>query len=206
MNYIINKITDIKDIPRLWISKYKKWSGAVAMVIVDDSIVLIKRSNSMPSHAGQLGFFGGHKKENEVSPLETSLREFQEESGLDSSMLEFISYIEPVYTSGRKIIVPVLFRCKLSQKDFGDNIISNGEWDNFVFIKIESLMNKKLWKKAKLISDIEHNMYFFPLIAANSSFYKELSKEENPILWGASAKMILNLFKYHTDFDKNSEN
>ena len=35
------------------------WSGAVNMVFVEDSILLIKRTDDMPSHKGQVGFLEG---------------------------------------------------------------------------------------------------------------------------------------------------
>ena len=34
----------------------------------------------MPSHKGQVGFMGGHKHEREDDPIQTALRELEEES------------------------------------------------------------------------------------------------------------------------------
>jgi mannose-6-phosphate isomerase class I len=37
----------------------KNWTGAVCMVCVENTIIYIKRSETMPTHKGQIAFIGG---------------------------------------------------------------------------------------------------------------------------------------------------
>ena len=49
-----------------------KWSGAVLFLVVEEKLVFIKRSETMPTHRGQIGFMGGHKLSDESNPFETA--------------------------------------------------------------------------------------------------------------------------------------
>ena len=49
----------------------------------DLEILLTKRSNNLKNHPGQIAFPGGKKDKSDSSPIETALRETQEEVGLN---------------------------------------------------------------------------------------------------------------------------
>ena len=53
----------------------------------DLEILLTKRSNSLKNHPGQIAFPGGKKDQIDSSPIETALRETQEEVGLKSKKM-----------------------------------------------------------------------------------------------------------------------
>ena len=44
------------------------WQGVVLLILFQHRILLIKRSEEVPSHKGQLAFMGGHKIESETDP------------------------------------------------------------------------------------------------------------------------------------------
>ncbi|MCB0745020.1 MAG: NUDIX domain-containing protein [Ignavibacteriae bacterium] len=180
------------------------WSGAVTVLIVEDSILFIRRSESMPTHKGQIGFMGGHKHKGENSPIETAKREFEEESGLGAENLNVLGLLDPVITSRGKIIIPVIARGDFSKEHILSNATSNGEWDNLIFAPKKYLSSQNIWSKGQYIVEKQYSVYFAPL-ALNICHY--LYPETNPyLLWGASAKMILNFFKYDVSCDKNLKN
>ncbi len=83
------------------------WSGAVVFLFVGEYVLFIKRSETMPSHRGQIAFVGGHRQGNET-PEETARREFEEETGLDASLIQIRGYLDIVKTSTRSKICPVV--------------------------------------------------------------------------------------------------
>ena len=172
-----------------------QWSGAVNFLFVEDRILLIKRSNEMPSHRGQIGFFGGHKTNSEVEPVQTAKREFTEESGINGDELEFLGLHQPVRTSHSRLIVPALCKYKGSVDQFLNKALSNGEWSDLVAVEIQALQKNNLWTKAQAYSaSREFEFYFFPLLFEYSQYQnKDIAVPYT--LWGASAKMILNFFK-----------
>lgn len=171
------------------------WSGAVNMIFVEDCMLLIKRSDEMPSHKGQVGFLGGHKHRGELEPRVTGFRELEEESGIDSSEFEFMGLADPVYTSQKRVIIPVVSRYKLSKVDLITKMISNGEWSDFILTELSYLQNPQNWHLAKMYSKREFNIYFVPLTQCSSTYHPTGAGIADYLLWGATAKMIWNFFK-----------
>ena len=58
-------------------------SSAVQTVHPALDVLLIRRSNALRHHAGQIAFPGGGREENDADLGETALREAEEETGLD---------------------------------------------------------------------------------------------------------------------------
>ncbi len=168
------------------------WSGAVVFLIVEDSILFIKRSEEMPSHKGQIAFFGGHRQDGELEPKETAFREFEEESGISSNQLKFLGLAHGVRTSRNRIIISVVCRFNGSKQEFLKRATSNGEWTELILTKIGDLENKLFWKKALI--NKSYYTYFFPLNHYNS-LSTAASERFAFVLWGATAKMILLFFK-----------
>lgn len=171
----------------------ESWSGAVNIVIVENHIAFIRRSDEMPSHKGQIGFFGGHK-ESEESPVITAVRETEEESFIKRECLEVIGMIEPVYTNKMQLIIPVVTRYNGNISEFLNQAISNGEWSDLILAPIEELKNISRWQHAQIVIEEKRSVYFLPLDTLGCHYHPENSNTEF-VLWGASAKMIWNFFK-----------
>ncbi len=163
------------------------------MLVVDGHFVLIRRSYSMPTHKGQIGFIGGHRQADELNPYDTAKREFFEESGFNRDKLSFLGLVEPVYTVRMKLIIPVVAEFNGTIKEFIKNIESNGEWENLVLVPIEHLENSKMWTKG-MSRDRHAAVFFHPLLTSICTYYRK-PKKVAYVLWGASAKMIVNFFK-----------
>ncbi|MGO9361018.1 MAG: CoA pyrophosphatase [Xanthobacteraceae bacterium] len=63
------------------------------------TVLLTQRAAHLNDHAGQISFPGGKIDPTDASPLETALREAEEEIGLDRSFIEPIGYLD-VYATG----------------------------------------------------------------------------------------------------------
>lgn len=72
-------------------------------------MVLVARPAHLRRHPGQIGFPGGAREKDDLSPVDTALREASEEVGLDASKVDVLGLLplEFAYTSDFSI-VPVL--------------------------------------------------------------------------------------------------
>lgn len=72
-------------------------------------VLLTKRTDDMPTHAGQVCFPGGRFHEEDASFTATALREFEEETGIARSLVEVAGYLEPFETAvSGFLILPVV--------------------------------------------------------------------------------------------------
>jgi len=86
-------------------------SAAVLVPLINHpkaTILLTKRSSSLPDHAGQVAFPGGQMEPGDVYPEDTALREAQEEVGLDPSKIELIGRLSPRQTGTGFHVIPVV--------------------------------------------------------------------------------------------------
>jgi 8-oxo-dGTP pyrophosphatase MutT (NUDIX family) len=175
-----------------------EWVGAVNFVFVQDYIFLILRSDTMPSHAGQIAFVGGHRHSDEIHPLTTAKREFEEETGMNSDILKDLTILEPVVTSKLQQIYPVVSWVDMDPLVFIDSVESNGEWSNAYLAKAEYIFNTDHWSRGRMHRGRTYDVYFCP-IPKSEVLEKSPDNDIKVILWGATAKIIWNFFKIHID-------
>lgn len=72
-------------------------------------LLLTKRTDAMPTHAGQVSFPGGKTEPGDPHPAATALREAQEEVGLDPRVVEVVGQLDdcPTFVS-HYVITPVV--------------------------------------------------------------------------------------------------
>ena len=71
-------------------------------------VLLTRRSESMPSHKGQISFPGGRREEKDESAAAAAKREAQEEAGIPPSAVEVIGYLDDYPTITRYMVTPVV--------------------------------------------------------------------------------------------------
>jgi len=89
--------------------------AAVLVPVVDHSeptVLLTQRAQHLPDHPGQISFPGGKIDKTDTSPLESALREAEEEIGLDRSHVTPIGYLDVYMTTLGYRIVPTIARVK----------------------------------------------------------------------------------------------
>jgi 8-oxo-dGTP pyrophosphatase MutT (NUDIX family) len=93
--------------------------GALAAVLAalyeDDAgdvrLVLTKRPDTMPTHAGHISFPGGRAHPTDSGPVDTALREAHEEVGIERDRVEILGFLTPIDTVEFKPwVVPVVGR------------------------------------------------------------------------------------------------
>lgn len=170
-----------------------EWKGAVLFLCNGESVFFIKRSEFMPSHAGQIAFFGGHRHAGEVTPWEVAQREFEEETSLNREVISFLGYLPVVLTSRGQTIVPVVASLKISTEEFFHKVKSNGEWDDILIYPWKELIVEESWEFAWRNGETKTPVMFHTI---HSGCYITHKDNERPhILWGATATMVWSLLK-----------
>ncbi len=72
------------------------------------TILLTRRSDSLPVHKGQISFPGGRVEEDDVDDVETALRETEEEIGLGRDLVEVIGRLDTYTTRTGFEVTPVV--------------------------------------------------------------------------------------------------
>jgi 8-oxo-dGTP pyrophosphatase MutT (NUDIX family) len=89
--------------------------AAVLIPVVDHAqptVLLTQRAAHLNDHAGQISFPGGKIDPTDASPLDTALREAEEEVGLDRSFIDPIGYLDLYATSFGFRILPTVARVR----------------------------------------------------------------------------------------------
>jgi len=89
--------------------------AAVLVPVVDHpepTVLLTQRSAHLPDHPGQVSFPGGKIDQSDAHPLDSALREAEEEIGLERGHVEPLGYLDLYMTTLGYRIVPVIARVK----------------------------------------------------------------------------------------------
>ncbi len=155
--------------------------AAVLIPVVDHpqpTVLLTQRSPHLSSHAGQIAFPGGKIDATDASPLETALREAEEEIGLDRSFVDPIGYLDVYGTAFGFRILPTVARVKpgFSLK------INHGEVDDAFEVPLSFLMNPA-----------NHQLHSKEFRGMERSYYAMPFAER--YIWGATAGMLRILYE-----------
>jgi 8-oxo-dGTP pyrophosphatase MutT (NUDIX family) len=86
--------------------------AAILLPIIEreePSILLTKRSDNMPTHAGQISFPGGRVHPGDSSLVDTALRELEEETGIRREFVAVAGFLDPYETvNSGFMILPVV--------------------------------------------------------------------------------------------------
>ncbi|HXH75558.1 MAG TPA: NUDIX domain-containing protein [Bacteriovoracaceae bacterium] len=172
-----------------------EWKGAVLFLCDDKNVYLIKRSEEMPTHGGQMAFLGGHKHINEISPWEVAQREFEEETSSSRTILEFLGYLPVVMTARLQPIIPVMARLTIPAEQFLNEAKSNGEWVDIVAYPWERLLIANHWEFAWRNGHTRSPVMFHTIKA--KTFESPNGHEHPHLLWGATAGMIWDFLRLY---------
>ena len=102
-------------------------------------ILLTKRSTKLKNHPGQIAFPGGKKEKFDGSPIETALRETEEEVGLSQHLVEIIASLPTHKTATGFIIKPYI---GIISQPF-EETLRCGEVDEIFTVPFDHILNKK---------------------------------------------------------------
>ena len=141
-------------------------------------ILLTKRSINLKNHPGQIAFPGGKKENFDISPIETALRETEEEIGLDRNLVEIIASLPTHKTATGFIIKPYI---GIISQPF-EETLSCGEVDEIFTVPFDHILNRENFSiQTRKWNGTQRKYYIIPY----GPFY----------VWGATARILLNLSK-----------
>ncbi len=155
--------------------------AAVLVGVVDHplpTVVLTQRAAHLNDHAGQISFPGGKIDATDASPLETALREAEEEIGLERQFIEPIGYLDLYGTSFGFRILPTVARIRP-----GFSLrINHAEVDDAFEVPLPFLMDPTNHQMhSKEFRGVQRNFYAMPY--------------EERYIWGATAGILRVLYE-----------
>lgn len=173
------------------------WNSAVVMLLKDDEVIFIQRSWDVPRHRGQVASFGGMREAGENHPVDVATREFEEETSLSATKLDFLGIIPPVLTGSSVPVVPVIAKSDHSWKEL-EQMKSNGEWDVCFSVKLGFLLDLNAWSYANRIgTETNGSLLYRTLLREECRF---IAGEEGALrnyihLWGVTARTTWNMLR-----------
>lgn len=155
--------------------------AAVLIGVVDHqepTVLLTQRSAHLNDHAGQIAFPGGKIDATDTSPLDTALREAEEEIGLDRSFIDPVGYLDLYGTSFGFRILPTVARVKPGFK----LTINHSEVDDAFEVPLAFLMNPA-----------NHQVHSREFRGMERSYYAMPFAER--YIWGATAGILRVLYE-----------
>jgi 8-oxo-dGTP pyrophosphatase MutT (NUDIX family) len=143
------------------------------------TVLLTQRTEHLSNHGGQVSFPGGRAEELDSSPIETALRETEEEIGLSRHHVEIIGILPDHVTASAYIVTPVV---ALVTPPF-ELVAESNEVAEIFEVPLAFLMD-----------GVNHQRMSFDLPGGEGrrSFYA--MPYERFFIWGATAGMLRNLF------------
>ena len=155
--------------------------AAVLIPVVDHpqpTVLLTQRAAHLNDHAGQISFPGGKIDATDASPLETALREAEEEVGLSREYIEPIGYLDLYGTSFGFRILPTVARVR---PGFELNI-NHSEVDDAFEVPLAFLMDPA-----------NHQVHSREFRGMERSYYAMPFAER--YIWGATAGILRILYE-----------
>jgi 8-oxo-dGTP pyrophosphatase MutT (NUDIX family) len=140
------------------------------------SVLLTQRTDSLPTHAGQISFPGGKMEAGDPDPVATALREAREEIGLDPRFVETLGYLDAYRTGTGYRIFPVV---ALIREGFGLALDANEVADTFE-VPLAFLMDER-----------NHETHVRSWHGAERRFYA--IPFQGRYIWGATAGIMKNM-------------
>lgn len=158
-------------------------AAVLAPLYEDDSglvrVVLTKRPDTMPTHAGHIALPGGRPQPGDDGPVGTAVREAHEEVGIEPGQVDVLGFLPAVDTvEFGLLVVPVVARIRPPV----ELVPSEREVAKVYTPHLEDLADESNWWH---VPGIGWKVWYYDL--------------EGDILWGATAKMIRMLLGLQTE-------
>jgi len=150
----------------------------------DIRLLLTLRSNSLPTHKGQISFPGGHIEVGEL-PEQAALREAFEETGLNPELPEIIGRLSDLYVPPSKsIVTPIVAYIP----DYPEFIPNKNEVDEIIFSSLCIINNPENFRLEKW----QFGAYLVDVPWWDIGHHTPL--------WGATAMIVSELMELYNEF------
>lgn len=138
-------------------------------------LILTKRHQKLPNHAGEICFPGGFWESSDKSLLETATREAAEEISLKTEAVKYIGALPPVATKNAVVIFPFLAEVPLPYS-FS---LNTAEVEKVIHLPVPTLLERGIETVTVHIGGLQ-------IVCPGLHF-------EGELIWGATAKILLQL-------------
>ncbi|KAI3765926.1 hypothetical protein L2E82_15973 [Cichorium intybus] len=107
----------------------------------DIFVILTQRSSKLSSHAGEVSLPGGRTDEEDTDDIQTALREAEEEIGLDPTLVDVVTVLDPFVTKKNVTVVPVMGI--LWDKQSFNPVPNAGEVESIFYAPLEMFLKDK---------------------------------------------------------------
>ncbi len=157
--------------------------SAVLLPIIlspEPQLILVKRSEQLNKHAGQIAFPGGKRESQDHSLIETALRETQEEIALSREYINIHGELNRRITRYGLQVLPVIASV---DNTFDLSLLTPdaSEIDNILIISFADLINPKY--QTQHIVKFQQTKFSFPAITI-----------ENQTIWGLTHFILTDFF------------
>lgn len=161
----------------------ESWRMAAVLVPVlarkpEVTVLLTLRTSHLKAHGGQIAFPGGKIEECDATPVETALREAEEETGIPRELVTPISLLDLHNTGTGFRIIPVL---SLVDPGF-EPVLHPGEVEEVFEVPLSFLMAEE-----------NHQKHYREWKGMRVLFYA--IEYERHFIWGATAAILRNLYE-----------
>lgn len=172
-----------------------EWNARLAAVLIpllnEDGqwkILFTRRTEHLDSHQGQVSFPGGAVEPEDEGPQAAALRETEEEIGISASQIEVLGRLDSLLTVTRFQIIPIVGKIPWPT----ELSINKLEVARVFSVPMDWLNDQKnvelRWREFPL-SDRPIGVYYF-------------KPYQGEIIWGATARLTLNLLSVLNNLDK----
>lgn len=147
-------------------------------------LAFIRRASTLRAHRGEIAFPGGAVDPTDVSPIETAMREAQEEIGLDPSRVEVLGIMQPVFTVvSNFLITPVV---AYLPEGPGALQLQTSEVAEILLLPLQGLADPTIFHTEEWMRDsMQRTVYFY-----DYGSYR---------IWGATARILNALLQLLND-------
>jgi 8-oxo-dGTP pyrophosphatase MutT (NUDIX family) len=156
--------------------------GKTAAVLVpfldlhEPELILTRRADHLPQHAGQVSFPGGAAEDNDRSAVQTALREAQEEIGLAPELARPIGFLDRMDTISDYRVLPVVALVTPPVTWVPDQ----REVAEVFTVPASVILDRQRFREQQVVRD--------------GQVYTIWSMQwESYLIWGATAAMLMNL-------------
>lgn len=141
------------------LNSLKQASVIVPYFLINNSLllVLLKRSNFVRYHKGEISFPGGMNEKTDKNLQDTALREFEEELGISRTTVSLMGRLDDVITKTKFLVTPFVGRMK-SKHIYS---INTHEVDEILEIPIDDLINENVGNKNQDLQNFTKEDFFW---------------------------------------------